>query len=164
MRSARTLLPLLTVGIMTTTAEGQQAPTLPYRVSAPPPAGLERERLQAEALQRLQELIRIDTQNPPGNERKTALYLDSIFRAAGGFETHVLDAGDGRANFIARLRAKKPSRKPVLVMGHMDVVGVQREKWSVDPFAGAVKDGYLYGRGAIDDKGMIATSVTAILH
>jgi acetylornithine deacetylase/succinyl-diaminopimelate desuccinylase-like protein len=149
---------------MNSTAEAQQAPTLPYRISAPAPAGLERDRLQAEALQRLQELIRIDTQNPPGNERRTALYLDSIFRAAGGFETHVLDAGDGRANFIARLRAKKPTRKPVLVMGHMDVVGVQREKWSVDPFAGVVKDGYLYGRGAIDDKGMLATSVTAILH
>lgn len=164
LRSVLVLVLAGTGGLNPRPMSAQSAPQQPYRVAAPPPPGVERTGLQAESLRILRELIRLDTQNPPGNERRTALYFDSLFRAAGAFETHVLDAGEGRANFVARLRAKNPKGKPVLIMGHMDVVGVQREKWSVDPFAAEIGDGYLYGRGAIDDKGMLAVSAAALLQ
>ena len=75
----------------------------------------------------------------------------------------MLDEGEGRANFIARLRATNATKRPVMVMGHMDVVGVDTTKWTSAPFTATIKDGYLYGRGAIDDKGMLAT-VTAALQ
>jgi len=134
----------------------------PYRVAAPPPAGFSRDAAQGATLRHLQSLIRLDTQNPPGNERRTALYFDSVFRAIPGVETRILDAADGRANFIARLRATRPTGRPVLVMGHMDVVGADSSKWDTDPFEPVIQGGYLYGRGAIDDKGMLAATVTAM--
>ncbi|HEX2092919.1 MAG TPA: M20/M25/M40 family metallo-hydrolase, partial [Longimicrobiaceae bacterium] len=112
----------------------------------------------------LERLIRLNTQNPPGNERLTAAYFDSVFRNVPGIETRIVDAGEGRANFVARLRAARPTKRPVLVMGHMDVVGADTSKWETPPFEPTVKDGYLYGRGAIDDKGMLAATVTAMLQ
>src|SRR5207244_425582 len=66
----------------------------------------------------------------------------------------------GKAHFIARLRGDG-SKRPVLIAAHADVVGVEREKWSVEPFAGIVKDGYVMGRGAIDFKGGLAVFVQA---
>jgi acetylornithine deacetylase/succinyl-diaminopimelate desuccinylase-like protein len=160
------------LGLSTHRLSAQPAPTAPYQLTVPAPAGVDRQKLGDDAVKQVQSLIRIDTQNPPGNERALATYLDKVFHDAGGFETHVLDVpadpntpdAPPRANFVARLRAKKPTAKPVLVMGHMDVVGVQREKWNFDPFAAEVHDGYLYGRGSIDDKGMLGTTVTALLE
>jgi acetylornithine deacetylase/succinyl-diaminopimelate desuccinylase-like protein len=135
----------------------------PYTVAASAPAGFDRALAQRASQEHLTRLIAINTQNPPGNELKTAQYFDSVFATMPGVERHVLPAGEGRANFIARLRAGNPTAKPVLVMGHMDVVGVDTTKWTTAPFTATVKDGYLYGRGAIDDKGMLAT-VTAALQ
>ena len=114
-----------------------------------------------ETLGHLQRMIRINTVNPPGNELAVAQYLDSTLKAAG-IETHLFEPAPGRAAFVARLRGNG-SRRPVIIMGHMDVVGVERAKWSVDPFAAEVKDGYLYGRGAIDDKGMLAANLQTML-
>ncbi len=136
----------------------------PYAVRAPAPAGFDRVAAQASTEAHLRNLIRLNTQNPPGNERITAVYFDSVFRGVRGFETHVLYAADGRANFIARLRATRPTKRPVLVMGHMDVVGADTTQWQTPPFEPTVRDGYLYGRGAIDDKGMLAATVTAMLR
>src|SRR5258708_6270412 len=97
-------------------------------------------------------LIRINTSNPPGQEGRMAEYLATLFRPLG-FEVDIIPTPeDGKSHFIARLRGDG-SKKPVLLAAHADVVGVEREKWSVDPFAGEVKDGYVYGRGAIDFKG-----------
>ena len=111
----------------------------------------------------LQELIRIDTSNPPGNEAKMAAFLKTKF-APLGFEIDIIPTPDpAKAHFIARLRGDG-SKKPVLVASHADVVGVEREKWSLDPFAGVVKDGYIYGRGAIDFKGGIAVFAEAVLR
>jgi len=88
----------------------------------------------------LRELIHIDTANPPGNERKMADFLKPRF-AALGFEVDVVDTPvAGKSHFIARLRGNG-AKKPVLIAAHADVVGVEREKWTVDPFAGVVKDG-----------------------
>jgi acetylornithine deacetylase/succinyl-diaminopimelate desuccinylase-like protein len=75
----------------------------------------------------------------------------------------VLVAAPNRANFVARLRAGAPSKRPVLIMGHMDVVGADTAKWETNPFVPTEKDGYIYGRGAIDDKGMLAAA-TAVLQ
>ncbi|MFN2432557.1 MAG: M20/M25/M40 family metallo-hydrolase [Gemmatimonadota bacterium] len=136
----------------------------PYRVAAPAPAGFDREVAQREATARLEALIRIDTQNPPGNEALVAAWFDSLFRGVEGFETHVLDVGEGRANVVARLRSPNPTAKPLLVMGHMDVVGADTTKWTTPPFEPTTREGYLYGRGAIDDKGMLAAAATALLR
>ena len=114
-----------------------------------------------ETLAHLQHLIRTNTVNPPGNEMAVALYLDSTLKSAG-IETNLFEPAPGRAALVARLRGDG-SRRPVIIMGHMDVVGVERAKWSVDPFAAEVKDGYLYGRGAIDDKGMLAANLQTML-
>lgn len=114
-----------------------------------------------ETLAHLQHMIRINTVNPPGNEIGVARYLDSTLKAAG-IETHLFEPAPGRAALVARLRGDG-SRRPVIIMGHMDVVGVEPDKWTVDPFAAEIKGEYLYGRGAIDDKGMLAANLQTML-
>jgi acetylornithine deacetylase/succinyl-diaminopimelate desuccinylase-like protein len=110
----------------------------------------------------LTEIIRIDTSNPPGNEEKLAQFLKSKF-APLGFEIDIVPTPiPGKAHFIARLRGDG-SKKPILIASHEDVVGVEREKWTLDPFGGVVKDGYVYGRGAIDFKGGMAVFAQAAL-
>ena len=111
----------------------------------------------------LQDLIRIDTSNPPGNEGRMADFLKARF-APLGFEIDIVETGvAGKAHFIARLRGNG-SKRPVLIAAHADVVGVEREKWTLDPFAGVVKDGYVYGRRAIDFKGGLAVFAEAAMR
>lgn len=119
------------------------------------------ESVQAETVSRLQAIIRFDTTNPPGNELPLALYLEGELRAEG-IETTLLEPRENRAVLIGRIRGNGKKR-PVILLSHMDVVGVERERWLVDPFAGEVRGGYLYGRGAIDDKGMLAANLMTIL-
>ena len=114
-----------------------------------------------ETLANLQTMIRMNTVNPPGNEMQVARFLEATMKSAG-IETHLFEPAPGRAAFVARLQGNG-SKQPVLIMGHMDVVGVERAHWSVDPFAAGIADGYLYGRGAIDDKGMLAVNLEAML-
>lgn len=114
-----------------------------------------------ETIAHLQALIRLDSSNPPGNELAVARYLDGVFRAEG-IETWLDEPAEGRAALIARLRGDGSARA-LLLMAHMDVVGVEAEKWSVPPFGGELRDGYVYGRGAIDDKGMLACNLAAML-
>lgn len=114
-----------------------------------------------EAIQTLQGLIRINTSNPPGNETQAAGYLKGILEREGiPAELFALDTN--RANLVARLKGSGKKR-PLLLMGHTDVVGVEREKWTVDPFGGVIQDGYLYGRGAADDKDNAALSLQVLL-
>jgi acetylornithine deacetylase/succinyl-diaminopimelate desuccinylase-like protein len=134
----------------------------PYAVAAPAPPDYDRAAGQRVTREHLERLIRLDTQNPPGNELLTARYFDSVFKPIPGVETHVLVAAPNRANFIARLRAGVASKRPVLVMGHMDVVGADTAKWDTDPFVPTEKGGYIYGRGAIDDKGMLAAAAAVL--
>ena len=117
---------------------------------------------QRDTLTLLQQLVALDTQNPPGNEILVAKHLDGFLRGVPGIETRILDPGDGRANFIARLRASKPTKRAVLVMGHMDVVGADTAKWTSPPFQPTERDGFLYGRGTIDDKGALAATAVAM--
>ena len=114
-----------------------------------------------ETVRHLRRLIQLNTVNPPGNEITVARYLDSTLRSAG-IETHLFEPAPGRAAFIARLKGNG-TKRPVLLMAHMDVVGVEPDQWTVDPFAAVEKDGYVYGRGAIDDKGMLAANLVTML-
>ena len=111
----------------------------------------------------LVQLIRVNTSNPPGNNRELAELLAKKFRELG-VEVEIIPTPDPeRVHFIARVKGDG-SKRPVLLAAHGDVVGVEREKWTVDPFAGDVKDGYIYGRGAIDYKGGIAVFAEAIME
>jgi acetylornithine deacetylase/succinyl-diaminopimelate desuccinylase-like protein len=98
----------------------------------------------------LRDYIRIDTSNPPGNERKAADFLKAILDREG-IPAEIVDIAPGRACLVARL-AGNGSKKALLLTHHMDVVHAERASWTVDPFAAEVKDGYLYGRGALDMK------------
>ena len=114
-----------------------------------------------ETIALLQSLIRFDTTNPPGNELPLAEFITSLLRGEG-VDTTLLVPAPNRAAVVARLRGNGRKR-PVILLSHMDVVGVEREMWSSDPFEGVIRDGYLYGRGAIDDKGMLAANVMTML-
>jgi acetylornithine deacetylase/succinyl-diaminopimelate desuccinylase-like protein len=120
--------------------------------------------LAREAQGWLVDLVKINTTNPPGNEQQTAKYIAGILTKEG-ITPELLDLTPGRSAVVARLRSSAvpdPS-KALLLVAHMDVVGVERNKWSVDPFGGVIKDGYLWGRGSIDDKSMVAANLAAFL-
>ncbi len=111
----------------------------------------------------LSEVIRLDTSNPPGREGLVAELLAPRFRALG-FEVDIVPTPEtGKAHFIARLRGDG-SKRPVLLAAHADVGGVEREKWTLDPFAGTVRDGFVFGRGALDFKGGLAVFAQAVLR
>ncbi len=116
---------------------------------------------QTEGVKFLAELVKIDTSNPPGNEVRAAEYIKNVL-AAEGISAQIYESAPGRGNVVARLKGNG-KKKPLLLMGHIDVVGVERDKWTVDPFAAVVKDGYLYGRGSIDDKSMDAANLEVFL-
>src|SRR3954471_850043 len=110
----------------------------------------------------LVDLIRANTSNPPGNERRIAELLAPRFKALG-FDVQIIQTPDsGKAHFIARLKGDG-SKRPILLAAHADVVGVEREKWSVDPFGGVIRDDHVYGRGAIDFKGGMAVFARAVM-
>lgn len=110
-----------------------------------------------EAVSHLVQLVRIDTSNPPGNETDVARYLEEQL-AAEGIDSRMYALEEARANLVARL-AGNGSKRPILIMGHTDVVGVQPEKWYADPFSGLRKDGFIYGRGTLDDKDNVAAGL-----
>jgi acetylornithine deacetylase/succinyl-diaminopimelate desuccinylase-like protein len=114
-----------------------------------------------EVTQILAGFVRIDTSNPPGNETIGAEYLKAILDREG-IASEIFEKTPGRGNIVARLKGNGKN-KPILLMGHIDVVGVEREKWTVEPFSGLVKDGYIYGRGSSDDKGMASACLEVFL-
>jgi acetylornithine deacetylase/succinyl-diaminopimelate desuccinylase-like protein len=118
-------------------------------------------RARDEAVRVLQDLIRLDTSNPPGNETKAATYLKQALEREG-IAAQIFERAPGRGNLVARLEGSGRKR-PVLVMGHTDVVGVERDKWTVDPFGGVIKEGYVYGRGASDDKDSVTAGLVTLL-
>ena len=116
---------------------------------------------QTEAIKFLSDLVKIDTSNPPGHETRAAAYIKDVL-AAEGIPAEIYESAPGRGNLVARLKGNGKKR-PLLLMGHLDVVGVERDKWTVDPFAAIIKDGYLYGRGSHDDKAMDAANLEVFL-
>jgi len=126
-----------------------------------PPNAPDWAQAREEAVNILAGLIKIDTSNPPGNESKAAEYIKAILDREG-IPSKIFEQTPGRGNIVARLKGSG-KRRPLLLMGHTDVVGVEREKWTVDPFAAVIKDGYIYGRGASDDKSMVAVCLEVFL-
>lgn len=114
-----------------------------------------------EALGHFKTLIRFKTVNPPGDEKPAAEYLAELFRKEG-LEPEVLDSAENRANVVCRLRGNG-DKPPILLNGHLDVVPVELDKWSCDPFEAIEKDGCIYGRGAVDMKNMVTTSAMCLL-
>ena len=117
--------------------------------------------LAAEAVDLLQRYLRIDTTNPPGNEQLAADFLRDVL-AAEGIDSTCLVSAPGRANLVADLPADSDA-KPLILLNHTDVVPVEADQWSVDPFAGVIRDGYLWGRGALDMKSMGILELLTVL-
>lgn len=114
-----------------------------------------------EAIDHLVELVKIPSVNPPGNETEVAEYIKAVL-AAEGIESELYALDPARANLVARHEGNG-SKRPILIMGHTDVVGVQPEKWYADPFSGIRKDGYIYGRGTLDDKDNVAAGMMVMI-
>lgn len=118
--------------------------------------------LQEDAVRHLQHLLRCDTQSPPGNEVIAAEYIKGAL-AEEGIDCTFVEAAPGRVSTVARLNAENPAGRPIMLMGHVDVVTVERDKWERDPFGGEVIDGYVWGRGAVDMKGQVAAELAAFI-
>ncbi|WP_313888303.1 M20/M25/M40 family metallo-hydrolase [Lentzea alba] len=122
-----------------------------------------------EAVTLVSELIRIDTTNTGDpatvvGERKAAEWVAEKLSEVGYETTYVESGAKGRGNVIARLAGSDPSRGALLVHGHLDVVPADASEWSVHPFSGAVQDGYVWGRGAVDMKDMVGMTLALARH
>jgi acetylornithine deacetylase/succinyl-diaminopimelate desuccinylase-like protein len=131
----------------------------------PPATGpVDFQKLALEATDWLGGLVRINTINPPGNELAGARYLAEVLQKEG-IKPEIIETAPGRGAVVARLNSgplPDPSRA-LLLLGHMDVVGVDASKWTQDPFGAAVKDGALWGRGTLDDKGPLIANLAVFI-
>jgi acetylornithine deacetylase/succinyl-diaminopimelate desuccinylase-like protein len=109
----------------------------------------------------LQELIRFNTTNPPGNEIECIQYIQTLLTGVG-FETTILAKTPQRANVLARLKGEGKAA-PLLLYGHVDVVTTENQNWQHPPFAADIVDGYVWGRGALDMKSGVAMLLAAFL-
>ncbi len=120
----------------------------------------ERRALKDDAVGLLSRLLQADTTNPPGNETRAALVLAEYF-AANGLEARLVGDLPDRQNLIVRLPGALPG--PTLgLLGHLDVVPAEPDEWALPPFSGAVRDGYVWGRGATDMKNQVAAQAVAV--
>ena len=140
------------------------APAVAARAQQPT-GPLDWNKLRDETVQVLADYLRVNTTNPPGNELQTALFLKRIPEREG-IDAQILDTADlrpaGRANLYARLRGNG-SKRAIALVHHMDVVPADARYWSVDPFSGTLKDGFVWGRGALDMKGEGITHLMAMI-
>src|SRR5438067_382738 len=116
----------------------------------------------ARARQYLVDLIRLDTTNPPGNETRVAQYLKHVADQEG-IPCELLGSEPGRMNFVAHLKGSG-NHRPLLLMAHSDVVPADRTQWTVDPFSGELREGFIYGRGAQDDKSLLAAELAVLVE
>jgi acetylornithine deacetylase/succinyl-diaminopimelate desuccinylase-like protein len=117
--------------------------------------------VEHQATEWLRAYIRIDTTNPPGHETAAARFLAEHFRQAG-IEAQTFEAAPGRGSILARV-AGSGARRPIILLNHLDVVAAKPDEWEVPPFAATVRDGYVYGRGAIDCKGPATIEAMVLL-
>ncbi len=113
--------------------------------------GIDWSRYQDMAVDLMQQYLRVNTSNPPGNEIEAARFFKKIFDEHG-IENEVFEFKPGRANIIARIKGNG-SKRPIILLSHTDVVTAEPSSWEVDPFAAVIKNGFIYGRGALDMKG-----------
>lgn len=118
--------------------------------------------LSDDAVSLLQGLLRLDTQTPPGNERLAADWIANVLHLED-IPFDIVESAPTRATLVSRVKAPNPSGRPVMLMGHTDVVTVEPEKWDHDPFCGDIIDSYVYGRGALDMKGQVAANLAVFL-
>lgn len=118
--------------------------------------------LEDEAIEHLRSLVRIDTTNPPGNEIAACKYIKGVLDKAG-IESRILESEPGRGNIIARLNGNG-GKAPLLLQGHLDVVTADPSHWKRPPFSGDIADGYVWGRGTLDMKNMVAMELTIFLE
>lgn len=119
-------------------------------------------KVNAETLTHYLTLLKMNTTSPPGGETVAAQYVKSVLEKEG-IDVKLVGPDPDRLNVIARLKGNGKKR-PVLIMGHTDVVGVQRDKWTVDPFAATREGGYIRGRGAVDDKDNLTACLMVMLE
>jgi acetylornithine deacetylase/succinyl-diaminopimelate desuccinylase-like protein len=117
--------------------------------------------IDAETLRHYQALVRFDTADPPGNEKPAADYLKQVLEAEG-IPVELVSLEPNRPNVIARLKGSGKKR-PILIMGHTDVVNVDPKKWTHPPFGATRADGYVYGRGTVDDKDNVTAGLMVML-
>jgi acetylornithine deacetylase/succinyl-diaminopimelate desuccinylase-like protein len=117
--------------------------------------------LEEEAASMLSRYVQVDTTNPPGNEIKAARFLKEIFDREG-IEAKIIESAPGRGSIYARLRGDG-SKKAIVLLNHMDVVPAEAKLWKEPPFSGMIKDGFIWGRGALDDKGPAIMELAAML-
>jgi acetylornithine deacetylase/succinyl-diaminopimelate desuccinylase-like protein len=116
-----------------------------------------------QGVERLSAYLQIDTVNPPGNESRGVAFLADVLQQAG-IDYETVESAPGRGNLWARLPATTDTKQPGLILlHHIDVVPANRDYWSFDPLSGEVKDGFVYGRGAIDTKGLGIAQLQAFL-
>ena len=120
--------------------------------------------LTDEATELLSDYLRVDTVNPPGNESRACEWYAQILEREG-IPYRLYDPGENRASLVASLPGDGSRGRPLMLLNHTDVVPFEREHWSVDPLGGEVRDGYVWGRGASDMKGMgIMELIVFLLH
>ena len=117
--------------------------------------------IEAETMQHFQALLRLDTSSPPGNEIRAVEYLQQVL-SREGISYQVFAKDPQRPNLVARIKGNGKKR-PVLVMGHTDVVTVDPKKWTFPPFGATRDGGYVYGRGAVDDKDNLVAGLMLML-
>jgi acetylornithine deacetylase/succinyl-diaminopimelate desuccinylase-like protein len=123
---------------------------------------LKTDHIHTRPIELLQNLIRFDTTNPPGNEIDCVNYINRLLTDAG-IDTWIFAKEPNRPNLIARLKGQGTA-PPLMLYGHVDVVTTEDQDWTHPPFEGKIHDGYIWGRGALDMKGGVAMMLAAVLR
>ncbi len=126
-----------------------------------PASSLPASAAEGEVVSLLSDLIRIDTSNPGRPERPAAEWVAAKLDEVG-IECRLIEAAPGRTSVVARIEGRDPSRSPLLIQGHLDVVAAEASDWSVHPFSGEVIGGEVWGRGAVDMKDMDAMVLAVV--
>ena len=135
--------------------------TLPVAVFGQAKPAIDWTAAERETLEHFQALLRFNTSDPPGNERPAAEYLKQVLEREG-IATKVFELEPNRLNVVARLKGNG-SKRPLLLMGHTDVVNVDPAKWTFPPFSATRDGGYVYGRGTVDDKDNVVASLMTMV-
>ena len=137
--------------------------SLVFRLSAfSPQEEIKSSIVEGEALQILVDYLKIDTSNPPGNEIRAAKFLQGIL-SRDGIESEIFESAPQRANLLARLEGEG-TRRALILLHHLDVVPPDESLWEVPPFGGLIKDGYVWGRGAVDMKSLGVVHLMTLLE